>query len=202
MLRVQGTQQYRHSLLLTSMSNRICCATNCSRSLSALSSPLSPLPLSERVASRENATRSKEKPYTTKETQVVGWLAPLQLTIELLTDISLSERARLVHPWPLRAPTWKSPPFFTRRTFPAALCFLHFSGHFWVFFSFFLVLFRVRACTQSTAPRASAGVSGCWRVEGGLKGVRSPLSCLGVACTSRHEGSVNGLCLASVCLTP
>ena len=47
--------------------------------------------------------------------------------IEPLTDISFSERARLVHPWPLRAPPWEPPPFITWRTFPAVLCSLFFS---------------------------------------------------------------------------
>ena len=37
--------------------------------------------------------------------------------IELLTDIPLSDNARLVPPWPLRAPTWESPSFITCRTF-------------------------------------------------------------------------------------
>ena len=44
-----------------------------------------------------------------------------------------------------------------------------------------------------------AGVSGWWRVEGGLQGARSPFSWLGVVCASRHEGSMNGPCLASGC---
>ena len=46
-------------------------------------------------------------------------------SIELLADISLSEGARLVHPWPLRAPTSTTPPPITRRTFPAVLRFLY-----------------------------------------------------------------------------
>ena len=49
-------------------------------------------------------------------------------------------------------------------------------------------------------PGAIAGVSGCWRVEGGVKGVRSPFWCLGVACASKHEGCMNGLCLAPICV--
>ena len=48
-------------------------------------------------------------------------------------------------------------------------------------------------------PGAVAGVSGCRRVEGGLQGARSPFSCLGVGCASRHEGSMDGFCLASWC---
>ena len=47
-------------------------------------------------------------------------------------------------------------------------------------------------------PNAVAGVSECWRARGRLQGARSPLSCLGVACVSRHEGCMNGLCLASI----
>ena len=66
--------------------------------------------------------------------------------IEILIDISLSERARLVHPWPLRAPTSKPPPFITCLTFPAVLCTL---GPFFLF----LLSLRVCACTPSTAPR-------------------------------------------------
>ena len=61
--------------------------------------------------------------------------------IELLTNISLSERTRLVHPWPLRAPTWKHPPFITCRTFPAVLRFLRSLGVF-SYYSFFLLSFR------------------------------------------------------------
>ena len=48
-------------------------------------------------------------------------------------------------------------------------------------------------------PGAIAGVRGRWRVTGGPEGARSPFSWLGVACRSRHEGSMNGLCLASWC---
>ena len=121
--------------------------------------------------------------------------------IELLMDISLSERVPLVHPWPLRAPTWESPPFITCRTFPAFICFSHLSWHFQCFFLFssfvacacvcsehgtsdslfspfllalssvffflFLLSFRVRACTRSTAPRASPAPS---RVSAGAGG--------------------------------
>ena len=60
-------------------------------------------------------------------------------------------------------------------------------------FPFFLVSFRVRACTPKTAPRATvAGVTGWWRVEGGLQGARSPFWWLGVACASRHDRCMNG----------
>ena len=44
-----------------------------------------------------------------------------------------------------------------------------------------------------------AGVSGCWRVEGGLLGTLSSFSGLGVACASRHKASMNGLSFASIC---
>ena len=88
--------------------------------------------------------------------------------IELLTDIPLSERARLVHPWPLRDPTWESPPFITCRTFPAVLCFLNFSGHFQSLFPLFFFCFvcvrvlgaqhrgrarRLRGCERMLASR-------------------------------------------------
>ena len=53
-------------------------------------------------------------------------------------------------------------------------------------------------CTAGE-PGAVAGISGCWRVEGRLQGAWSPFSCLGFACASRHEGSMNGFCLASWC---
>ena len=48
------------------------------------------------------------------------------------------------------------------------------------------------ACVSSehltvSEPGAVAGISGCWRVKGGLQGARLPLSCLGIACASRHE---------------
>ena len=44
---------------------------------------------------------------------------------------------------------------------------------------------------------AIADVGGRWRVEGGLEGARPPFSWSGVACPSRHEGGMDGLCLAS-----
>ena len=108
----------------------------------------------------------------------------------------------MVHPWPLRASTWTTPPSITLRTFPAFLCFLYFLRTSRYLFLPLFVWFG--ACVYSmhgTAgePGAVAGVSGCWRVEGGLDEARSPFSCLGVACPTRHEGSMNGLCLASWC---
>ena len=48
-------------------------------------------------------------------------------------------------------------------------------------------------------PGAVAGVSGCWRAEGGLDGGRPPFSWLGVACALGYEESMHGLCLASWC---
>ena len=48
----------------------------------------------------------------------------------------------MVHPWPLRAPTSKPPPFTTCRTFPAVYCFLG------PFFFFSLLSFRVRASLE------------------------------------------------------
>ena len=49
----------------------------------------------------------------------------LNREVEVLTDISLSERARLVvHPWPLRAPTWTTSPSIACRAFPAVGCLL------------------------------------------------------------------------------
>ena len=62
-----------------------------------------------------------------------------------------------------------------------------------------LYLDRIGSCScvyigHGTAGKLSpvAGVSGCWRVERGLQGARTPFSWLGVACATRHEGSING----------
>ena len=125
-------------------------------------------------------------------------------SIELHTDISLSERARLVHPWPLRGPTRESPSFISCRTFPAVLCFLRFAGHFRLFFSFFSFRF---VCVHVLGARHRGRARhrrGCQRVqvgiEEGLKGARSPFSCLGIACDSRYEGSMKRLGLASICI--
>ena len=48
-------------------------------------------------------------------------------------------------------------------------------------------------------PGAVGGIGGYWRVEGGLKGARSPFSWLGVACASRYKGIMNGLCPTFSC---
>ena len=42
-------------------------------------------------------------------------------------------------------------------------------------------------------PGAVVGVSGCWRVEGGLKGARSSFSWLGVACAFSMIWAVSDL---------
>ena len=78
-----------------------------------------------------------------------------------------------------------------------------FSLHFHFFF-FFFSSFVLGACVYSehgTAgePGTVAGVGGCRRIERGLQGMRSLFSWVGVACASRHDGSLNGLCLASIC---
>ena len=122
--------------------------------------------------------------------------------IELLMDISLSERARLVRPWPLRAPTSKPPPFSTCRTFPVGLCFLHFSLRSRSFLPFFFFRFecmRVLRVRHRGRARHRRGSQRVVAGRGGLQGTRSPFSLLGVACASRHKGSMNGLCLASWC---
>ena len=69
------------------------------------------------------------------------------------------------------------------------------------FLSSFFILCACVYSEHGTAgePGAVAGVSQFWPVEGGLRGAQSPLSCLGVACASRHEGWRNGLCLATIC---
>ena len=91
--------------------------------------------------------------------------------IELLTSVSLSERARLVHPWPLGAPTSKPPPFITCRTFPAGLCFLPFSWHsrcFLPFFFFRFVCVRVLRVRHGGRARRRRG---CQRVLAGREEV-------------------------------
>ena len=109
------------------------------------------------------------------------------LVINLLAGAFLSERARLAHPWPLRAPTWTPPLSVTCQREP-----------FLTFFSCFVSCASVYSEHGTAGERgAVAGVSGCWRAEGGLNGARSPFSWLGVTCLSRHKGSMNRLCLAS-----
>ena len=84
-------------------------------------------------------------------------------------------------------------PLLLAGPFQRLFCFLHLSSHFRSFFSFFSSLVSC-ACVYSEhgivvgEPGAVAGVSGCWQVEKRLQAARSPLSCLGVACASRHEG--------------
>ena len=112
---------------------------------------------------------------------VLGWYIPS------LSELPLGNRLLLLLAGPFQR-------FF---------CFLHFSWHFQYFFSFFSSLVSC-ACVYSEhgaagEPGAVAGVSRCRRVEEGLHGARLPFSCLGVACASRHEGNMNGLCLASIC---
>ena len=123
--------------------------------------------------------------------------------IELHTYISISELAPLVHPWPLRAPTWESPYFITCRTLPMFQRFFVFSislGTFGCFSPF--ASFVPCACVYSelgTAgePGAVAGVSGCWRVEGGV--ARNAVAVFVVrrrACLEirgKHEWALSGL---------
>ena len=70
------------------------------------------------------------------------------------------------------------------------VCLFYFASCAWVY---------SEHCTAGK-PVAVAGVSGFWRVEKRLDGARSPFSCLGVACVSKHEGSMSGICLASICI--
>ena len=88
---------------------------------------------------------------------------PYLFLLEVLPYISLSERARLTHPWPLRASTWTTPLSIPYRTFPAVLCFLQFS-RFRLFSFFFFTSFASCACVYSVhgtagGPGATAGVS-------------------------------------------
>ena len=120
--------------------------------------------------------------------------------IELLTDISLSERARLVHPWPLRAPTWESLPFVTCRNFPAVLCFLHFAWHFQSLFPFFLIRF---VCVRELRARHRGRARhrrGCQRVEAGRGGVARSAVAVFVArrrvcfeTRGKHEWALSGV---------
>ena len=76
----------------------------------------------------------------------------------------------MVHPLPLRAPTWKSPPFITCLNFPAGVRFLRFSWHFrFCFFVFFCFCFRfVCVCVLGTRSRGRAHpCCGCQRVLAG-----------------------------------
>ena len=94
-------------------------------------------------------------------------------SVELLTNIPLYERARLVHPWPLRAPIGESLPFITSRTFPAVFCFSIPLGRFQPFFPFFFFRFvcvrvlgarhRGRARRRRGCQRALAGRGGVAR---------------------------------------
>ena len=108
----------------------------------------------------------------------------------LLIDIRLLMRARLVHPWHLSAPTWIPPPVITCRREPLFSLFYYFVSC---------------ACaypehgTATGEPGAVAGVRGRWWVERGLEGARSPFLWLGVAFSSRNDGSMNGFSLASWC---
>ena len=72
-------------------------------------------------------------------------------------------------------------------------------GYFFLFFSFVSCAYVYSEHGTAGEPGAVAGVSGCWRVEGGVQGARSPFSWLGVARASRPEGIMEGLCLGSIC---
>ena len=92
------------------------------------------------------------------------------------------ERARLGHPWHLKAPTASCYCLPARAFFPLFL------------FCFVCVCVYPKHGTAGE-PGAIAGGRGRWPVDGGSEGARSPFWC-GVACPSRREGSMNGLCLA------
>ena len=89
--------------------------------------------------------------------------------IQLFTDISLSERARLVHPWPLRAPIWTSPPLGTYRAFPAVLSRFFLARS--VIFSLFLFRFGCVRVLQARQHGRARHRRGCQRVVGGRGGV-------------------------------
>ena len=105
-------------------------------------------------------------------------------------DLALYCLLCLEQPCHLRAPTWTPPPSITCRREPS---------FFFLFSSFIIVLCACVYPEDGPAgePGAIAGVSGRWRVEGGLDEARSPFWWLGVACPSRHEGSIKRFCLAS-----
>ena len=91
-------------------------------------------------------------------------------------------RARLVHSWHLKAPTWTPPPIITCRREPAFL-----------FLSYMCACMCPEHGTEGE-PGAAADSSECWRVERGLKGALSPFPWLGVACLSRHKRSMVSWC--------
>ena len=71
-------------------------------------------------------------------------------------------------------------------------------------FGYFFLFSASCACVcmencNAGEPGAVTSISGCWRVDGEVQRARSPFSCLGLACASRHEGSMNGFCLGSRC---
>ena len=72
-----------------------------------------------------------------------------------------------------------------------------------LFYRFFSICFVCVRVSRARHRGRSRRRRGCQRVlagRGGLEGARSPFSSwLGVACASRDEGSMNGLCLASCC---
>ena len=104
--------------------------------------------------------------------------------IDLLPDIFISERARLVHSWHLRAPTWTPPPSITCPREPFSL------------FCYFILCACV--CAQSTAPRASPAPS---RVSAACRGGvgRSAVAvfvarhCVSVDTRGKHPWALSGL---------
>ena len=121
--------------------------------------------------------------------------------VDLLLDISLSERARLVHPWSLRAPTWKSPPFITCRTFPVVLCSLLYLGTSVRFFLFssFVSCACVRVFESWHRGRARRR-RGCQRVLAGRGGFARSAVAVFVAryCLWLETRGVHESCLADL----
>ena len=83
--------------------------------------------------------------------------------------------------------------------FTGSLKFLSHHQSFFPFFFFHFVCVRVLRERHRERARRRRGCQRVWRVGGGSQGARSPFSRLGVTCASRHERSMNGLCLASIC---
>ena len=126
---------------------------------------------------------------------------PYHHTIVILTDISLcacSVGTSLAS----QSSHLEIASFYYLRDLSSGSLFSLFFLAFSVLFPFFLLSLCVRACTPSTAPRACPAPS---RVSAGAGGQRGGceergrrFSSLGVPCDSRHEGSMHGLCLASI----
>ena len=109
-------------------------------------------------------------------------LGVLDWYIPGLSELPLGNRLRLLHAGPFQR-------FFV----------LSISLALSVILLFFLRSFRVVRVLGARHRGRARRRCGCQRVEGGSKERGHRLRAKGVACASRHEGSVNGICLTSIC---